>query len=274
MVELVATVVQMLGDAGLEGDESGVKAALSGVHLGNEPGPEVLEPVLRALARRWPAFDQMPAWAFDERLIGEAVRTRLWSEFHEDPRSFVKAVALEEVPRQLERRLMLEAIDTNWCNHLEAMDYLREGINLRGYAQTDPFIAYRKEGRTMFENMLGRIAETVVMGLFETTDEELVNMHSHGRLALRIAVDFQNVRETAAKTEDLTAAQSRGPQPASAPRSGGSRPSSGGGGSRRGATAAEEPAKKTVVVGNKVGRNDPCPCGSGKKYKLCCGRGQ
>jgi hypothetical protein len=252
--ELAPSVAQALGDTG----EDVVAAALAGALPAGRGGPDELAPALERLRQRWPELDLGAAWQLDERLVSEHLATRLWREFAEDPRAFVKAVALEDVPRQLERRLMLEGIDTNWCDHLEAMDYLREGINLRGYAQTDPFIAYRKEGRTMFENMLGRVGEMVCGGLFETTDQELVEMHSHGRLGLQISVAFQNVQEQAAKAEELTAAQTRTPV------------------TRGSAAAGGEGApggKQTVVVGAQVGRNDKCPCGSGKKYKFCCGRG-
>ncbi|MBI5832790.1 MAG: SEC-C domain-containing protein [Armatimonadetes bacterium] len=124
----------------------------------------------------------------------------------------------------------------------------------------------------MFDNMLGRVAETVVMGLFETTDEELTEMHRYGRLGLQISVNYQNVQELAAKAEELTGSHTPAPQPM-APRS------NAGGGARRPASAKrsgpslDEPAAAKTVTVDKVGRNDPCPCGSGKKYKVCCGRG-
>jgi len=151
--------------------------------------------------------------ALDEVMYSGVLQLRLEHSFEEDPHAFVKAVELEEVPRRLERRLMLQAIDTNWCDHLEAMDYLREGINLRGYGQVDPFIAYRKDGRQMFDNMLHRIRETVVSGLFETTEQQIRAMHSQGRLSLARFVEFQNVQEQAAKAEDLTGSQGPASQP-------------------------------------------------------------
>ncbi len=157
--------------------------------------------------RRWPSAVPPDRFEFDEWTVRLGLELCLDEDFAGNPRAFVKAVALEDVPRQLERRVMLDAIDTNWCNHLEAMDYLKEGINLRGYGQTDPFIAYRRDGRTMFENMLGRIRETVIGSLFETTERQLVEMHQRGRLGLRIAVQYENVRELAAKAEELTGAQ-------------------------------------------------------------------
>ncbi|MCC7495642.1 MAG: SEC-C domain-containing protein [Fimbriimonadaceae bacterium] len=230
-----------------------------------------LPAVCGALAAQHTEVPALAPAGLAEMLCEEVLKTRLWEDFQADPRAFVKAVALEDVPRQLERRLMLEAIDTNWCDHLEAMDYLREGIGLRGYAQTDPFIAYRKDGRQMFENMLHRVRETVVAGLFETTEQQLVDMHAHGRLGLRIAIEFDNVQEVAAKAEDLTASQTPSPAASAVARP---RAAAGGvsGGERRPGAPAPA-AQRTPVKVDKVGRNDLCPCGSKKKYKQCCGRG-
>jgi len=184
--------------------------ALVAAHLG--AGRDDLAGLARTMAEQL-GGEPLSAAALDEALFSEVLRSRLEHSFDEDPHAFVKAVELEEVPRRLERRLMLQAIDTNWCDHLEAMDYLREGINLRGYGQTDPFIAYRKDGRLMFENMLGRIRETVVSGLFETTEQQIRAMHTRGGLALARFVEFQNVREQAAKAEDLTGSQGPASQP-------------------------------------------------------------
>ncbi len=256
LAELVAAVT---------GREPGAVATEVDAFVETAPPVDHLPALVAAIGARWPELAALSAAELDERLVGQHLQTRLWEEFHGDPRAFVRAAALEDVPRQLERRLMLEAIDTNWCNHLEAMDYLREGINLRGYGQTDPFIAFRKDGRQMFENMLGRVTETVVAGLFETTDHALVEMHGQGRLGLRIAVEFQNVQELAAKAEELTAshggAAPQQPRPEARP-AGGARPAA--------ADAATATAKPVTVA--RVGRNDPCPCGSGKKYKHCCGK--
>ena len=214
-----------------------------------------LDALAAAFAQQWPDLPAPTAFQFDELLVAEHLRSRLWDEFLEDPRAFVRAVALEDVPRQLERRLMLQAIDTNWCDHLEGMDYLREGINLRGYGQVDPFNAYRKEGRQMFENMLGRVRETVVAGLFGITDAALVDMHARGRLGQPLLPDWRDEQFSAAKVEDLTASSGTSPRQEMAARQ------AQGGGSRG-----------PVVLDRKVGRNDPCPCGSGQKYKHCCGK--
>ncbi len=141
----------------------------------------------------------------------------------------------EPLIRYLEKVLMLQSIDHHWKDHLLAIDQLKEGIGLRGYGQKDPLIEYQKEAYQMFLDMLERIKRDTVQKLF----------------AIQIA------KQEEAKEVKLERKQAfyltRGPEPS--PRGG----SMEGGG---GMTVRRE--------GKKVGRNDPCPCGSGKKYKKCC----
>jgi preprotein translocase subunit SecA len=128
---------------------------------------------------------------------------------------------------------MLQTIDGLWKDHLLGMDHLKEGIGLRGYGQRNPLQEYQKEGFAMFGEMIGRIHEDVVQKVFTV----------------------QIARE-----EDLARLEARRrPQPAQMTMSGGG--------------AAARPAKPAGQRrdGAKVGRNDPCPCGSGKKYKKCHG---
>jgi preprotein translocase subunit SecA len=131
-----------------------------------------------------------------------------------------------EYLREIERRVMLQTIDTNWMSHLEAMDDLKEGIGLRAFAQNDPLIAYKIEAYQMFKEMRDNINEEVIRMLskFQLVSEERI-------------VKKPKIRNIATNlNEDGTSAiQQRS-------------------------------------VGKKVGRNDPCPCGSGKKYKKCCGQ--
>ena len=134
-----------------------------------------------------------------------------------------------EIARDMERLVALQTVDQRWREHLLAMDHLKEGIGLRGYAQQDPLIEYKREGLEMFQEMVEQIKREILQMLF------------------RIQVATQE------KTEDLQEAQqqpiffSHGESAA---------------GSKR------KPARRAA----KVGRNQPCPCGSGKKYKKCCGR--
>jgi preprotein translocase subunit SecA len=138
--------------------------------------------------------------------------------------------------RYLEKVIMLQSIDHHWKDHLLAIDQLKEGIGLRGYAQKDPRIEYQKEAYQMFLEMLERIKKDTVEKLF----------------AIQIARE-QAVKDL--KTErKQTFVLSRGRENA---QSGGGETEDG-----KGVTVRRE--------GKKVGRNDPCPCGSGKKYKRCC----
>jgi preprotein translocase subunit SecA len=135
--------------------------------------------------------------------------------------------------RQLEKIIMLQTIDTLWKDHLLNMDHLKEGIGLRGYGQKNPLQEYQKEGFALFEDMVHRIQEDVVQKLF----------------TVEIA------RESTAAMADMEVQQR--PQRVVL--------------SHGGANAeTERPAAKRQ--GDKIGRNDPCPCGSGRKYKRCCGK--
>ena len=141
----------------------------------------------------------------------------------------------EPMLRQLEKIIMLQTIDTLWKDHLLNMDHLKEGIGLRGYGQKNPLQEYQKEGYDMFEDMIHRKEEDVVQKLFTV---ELA------RESVAPQVELQQPR---AQRMVL----SHGNEPIAARPSGGSAP------------------KRD---GEKVGRNDPCPCGSGKKYKRCHGK--
>ncbi len=147
----------------------------------------------------------------------------------------------EPVMRQIEKVFMLQTIDQLWKDHLLSMDHLKEGIGLRGYAQKNPLQEYKKEGFGMFEDLIGRIHEETVQKLFSV----------------------QVSRE-----EDLERLEAqRRQQPSQMVTSGG-----GGAGGLPGSPQAA-PRKQVTLrrEGEKVGRNDPCPCGSGKKYKKCHG---
>ncbi len=130
--------------------------------------------------------------------------------------------------RRLERIVMLQTVDTLWKDHLLSMDHLKEGIGLRGYAQQNPLLVYKKEGFELFETLMGRIEEETLGILF------------------RVEIAAPEKIETLRAPRELPLMFS------------------GGGGAQRPPSARRSP--------EKVGRNSPCPCGSGKKYKKCCGR--
>ncbi|MBM4338849.1 MAG: preprotein translocase subunit SecA [Deltaproteobacteria bacterium] len=138
--------------------------------------------------------------------------------------------------RYLEKVIMLQSVDHHWKDHLLAVDQLKEGIGLRGYGQKDPRIEYQKEAYQMFLEMLDRIKRDTVEKLF----------------AIQIAKD-QEVKDMRTERKQ-TFVMSRGQEVAS----------------QRGGQTEDGKGVTVRREGKKVGRNDPCPCGSGKKYKRCC----
>ena len=131
--------------------------------------------------------------------------------------------------REIERIIILRTVDTKWIDHLDAMEQLKQGVRLRGYAQKDPVVEFRMESYDVFNEMTAGIAETVVRSI----------MHIQKRNE-----NMERVNVIRQMITNMNAA----------------------------ANAAAEKAKpKVKSAKEKVGRNDPCPCGSGKKYKKCCG---
>ena len=151
----------------------------------------------------------------------EAVRARLYELFKE---TYARREAEfgSETMREIERVVMLRVVDEYWMDNIDAMDDLKQGIRLRAYGQTDPVVAYKREGFAMFDAMIGAIREETVRRLY------LVRLRTN-----------EEVRRT--QVAKIT----------------------GTGGSDN--TVKKQPVKKV-----KIGANDPCPCGSGKKYKHCC----
>jgi preprotein translocase subunit SecA len=173
--------------------------------------------------------------------------------------------------RWLERRIILDVVDSQWKDHLLSLDHLKEGIGLRGYAQKDPIVEFKKEAFTLFEDMMARIDNETIRYLFHIQVQQGEQSPSGG--APQPSSPSQPTRPRAdAVAASAAAARANEPQhlPAVAREI-----------ERRqqrqqkdlqyqtGPAQAEAP--KPVKVGAKVGRNDPCPCGSGKKYKKCHG---
>ena len=128
--------------------------------------------------------------------------------------------------RELERVILLKNVDTEWMDHIDAMEELKKGINLRAYGQKDPVIEYRLEGFNMFDDMIANIRENTA----------------------RMILTVQIRTKEAPKREQVAKPTGEG-------------------------AVGDEPQKRMPVrKKKKPGRNDPCPCGSGKKYKNCCGR--
>jgi preprotein translocase subunit SecA len=160
--------------------------------------------------------------------------------------------------KSLERYIILNAIDRLWQEHLYAMDALREGVYLRGYAQKDPLIEYKTEAYDMFVELMANIKNEVLHNLFRSTS----NLQAFENFLATLPQFL--LREHAPTSPTANAGvRARQPQPVGA--------MAGVSGNGEGAdeVTLDLPVRRSLP---KVGRNDPCPCGSGKKYKNCCGR--
>ena len=164
----------------------------------------------------------------------------------------------------MERHVLLHAIDTHWQEYLRAMDALRQGVGLRAYGQRDPLVEYKREAFDMFGQLMGEIKNDIVTGVFRSS----TNVDRFESF-LRALPKQQQIH----KDVSLLNASPAAPAPARA----GAAPQAPAG-ARSGPTLAELAGiPEHVMAGpvraeDKVGRNDACPCGSGKKYKKCCGQ--
>ena len=174
----------------------------------------------------------------NDRVRAENVITELKEKAHKIYEEKEQTIG-ENNMRELERIVLLRIVDERWMNHIDAMDELKDGIGLRAYGQKDPVVQYRIEGAEMFDQMVLDIKTDVVKFLMNARKRE-TNMQR-----------TTSVKITGEGLEDTTLRNLEG----NAPRKSG--------------------GNHTIVnTAPKVGRNDPCPCGSGKKYKNCCGKNQ
>jgi preprotein translocase subunit SecA len=185
-------------------------------------------------------------------------RSALVEEFIEDAREEYTAKEEElgsELMRELERFVILQVVDVRWREHLENMDYLREGVGLRSLAQKDPLVEYTAEGHAMFLELNGLIREEVLGTLF------------HAQLQPGAAEELR-----AAQDEQALLAGNGGLSYEHESEAGAS-VIAGAFGAEAGATVStlQAPKQRTVAENEKIGRNDPCWCGSGKKFKKCHG---
>ncbi|KXJ59130.1 MAG: preprotein translocase subunit SecA [Alteromonas sp. Nap_26] len=174
----------------------------------------------------------------DDKLYEEKLRERILDEVVSAYKA-KEAVVGEQVLRQFEKAVMLQNLDSHWKEHLAAMDHLRQGIHLRGYAQKNPKQEYKRESFDLFSQML------------EALKVEVITILS--RVKVQAQEDVEKVEAQRKQADDVP--KSFEHEDASATRE----------------TADGKP-RTQVRDGAKVGRNDPCPCGSGKKYKQCHGK--
>jgi preprotein translocase subunit SecA len=165
------------------------------------------------------------------RVTADQARSILWNAFDRRYRPEM---------RTMERTLLLSQLDTSWKNHLYTMDHLRSAIGLRGMGQLDPKIEYKREGMKEFKTMWESVHDKVTDSVFRMEEAE----------------DFNDTVWTISSARQEAAPRLMAPPP----------------GQDGITTNTSEGAKKVEPIrnrGDKVGRNDPCPCGSGKKYKNC-----
>jgi preprotein translocase subunit SecA len=172
-----------------------------------------------------------------------------------------------ELMRYLERQILLQIIDNRWREHLYEMDYLREGIHLRGFAQIDPLVAYKNEGFTMFQELMSSIWEEFTRVIFhvevniEPAQAEAQGVYGESERPRDVSYGGGGPEQPSAMRDAAAGAAGAGAAVAAqAPQGSGN---GGGGGVNPGTVVKTEQ--------EKIGRNDPCWCGSGKKYKKCHG---
>jgi len=170
--------------------------------------------------------EELEAMSRDE--LGEAL-----VKIAEDNYAAREAEFTPGVMRELEKVIMLRVVDNKWMEHLDHMDMLRQGINLRAYGQRNPLVEYKIEGYNMFEEMIHQIQTDIVKLMYRVSVVTEERRQVEDRLATAQASHGGDVEDAEAK-----------------------------------------PVKKAPVRAEHIGRNDPCPCGSGKKYKNCCGKGK
>src|SRR5208283_3377789 len=153
-----------------------------------------------------------------------------------------------DIMRRMERMILLHVIDTKWKEHLYSMDQVKDGISLRALGQRDPLVEYKKEGFAMFKAMYGSINHDVAAMIFrlEAMPQDLRPRSVFSAIPQQaVHQEFQGGMPKSVSPQQAVLEETQAPQ--------------------------QHVAAAAVRTGNKVGRNDPCPCGSGKKYKKCCG---
>jgi preprotein translocase subunit SecA len=204
------------------------------------------------------ALADLAAWGRQELGV-ETTADELKSKARADARTlFINALDAKYRPemREMEKVLVLQILDGSWMEHLRAMDHLRSSIGLQGYAQIDPKVEYKREGMKIFAEMWNGISDKVTDLVFrvEQFDPEFLSY-----LGSRWQLDkAQSIHQSAPSELSSTSSSGvRAQQDAAI-------------------AASQHPSEKKQEpvrnVGRKVGRNDPCPCGSGKKFKACCMR--
>jgi len=215
-----------------------VLESLVGLYAHENTYPEEwdLRGLSEALYRQFGVDFAVPPEALQELTFG-ALRGEVWEKVREAYERREQELGAD-LMRVLEREVMLRVVDAQWKDHLLAMDHLKEGIGLRGYGQRDPLVEYKREGFEIFDAMVDRIKEQGVLYLYR-----LQPVVSEAEPSAEAAGDGQT--QPRIRREALRPV----PKPSLRP----------------------SPPPAVAAKAGKIGRNESCPCGSGKKYKKCCG---
>jgi preprotein translocase subunit SecA len=226
-----------------------------------------LEGLTKGIEREFGLHLDVAQMVEDDASINEqAIHDRILAEVVREYDAKSETVGAR-VMRELEKQIMLRQLDAHWKEHIGALDYLRQGIHLRGFAQRNPKQEYKREAFNMFSDMLDRVKKDTItiLSKIQIRRPEDVGAVEPQRPAPG-SLSFQH-----AAAPSLTAEPQRAPEPLVAPPRAfppGARPLPPGGAP----PAAADPHSPFVREQPKVGRNQPCPCGSGKKYKQCHGQ--
>ena len=178
----------------------------------------------------------------DDELNEDGLRQRILDELVKVYKEKEELIGADEL-RRFEKYVLLQVLDNLWKEHLAAMDYLRQSIHLRGYAQKNPKQEYKRESFEMFTEMLEKIKQEVVSLLSKVqirTEEEMTALEQQQSAPVEMSYEHADAASLQQETKDVA--------------------------------EEEQQAKPFVREGQKLGRNDPCHCGSGKKYKQCHGK--
>ena len=187
----------------------------------------------------------------DKKLYEEKLRERILEEIVAAYRTKEKVVGAESM-RKFEKQVFLQVLDTLWKEHLSNMDHLRRGIHLRGYAQKNPKQEYKREAFNLFESML------------DSMKRDITRVLCHVKVQTREEMEEVERQRREQLEKELAAARMRHDQTSATQAEQG--------GQGDGERASSATPETFVRQDRKVGRNEPCPCGSGKKYKQCCGK--
>ena len=200
----------------------------------------------KALKTEFAVEVPVTAWLEEDKaLYEETLRKQIIDTLSQAYKDKAEQVG-EEMMREFEKRIMLQILDHQWKDHLATMDHLRQGIHLRGYAQKNPKQEYKRESFELFKQLLEEIKHETIKYLSHVQfvrDDEVERMEQQARAEVNAQkMNFEHDSASALETE------------------------------KKSESDTEEQAKPFVRDGKKVGRNDACPCGSGKKYKQCHGK--